>query len=190
MDWLHTELGIDPPEIDDAPALPVASSSTLAVPAYVLPRSSSSSSLRAPSADPFLESTGTPTPSCQGKSDTRLLFRSASPTPTSPPELSSDPVREFHHAFSRFVQLLDSSSTPDPLPATLLSSLAVEPTQKMMLYAEQRCSELAELKRRRESHIQAMYDQLESLWRRMGVDDGAMDAFVDVSHVDPGLGIH
>ena len=187
---MHTELGIDPPEIDDPPTLPIASSSTLAVPAYTLPRSSSSSNLRAPSADPFVESTGTPTPSCQGRSDARLLFRSASPTPTSPSELSADPVREFQHAFSRFVQLLDSSSTPDPVPATLLGSLGVEPTQKMMLYAEQRCSELTELKKRRETHIQAMYDQLESLWKRMGVDDVAMDAFVDVSHHNTGIGIH
>lgn len=99
-------------------------------------------------------------------------------------------MREFQHAFSRFVQLLDSSSTPDPVPAALLGSLAVEPTQKMMLYAEQRCSELTELKKRRESHIQAMYDQLESLWRRMGVNDAAMDAFVEVSDPDQGLGIH
>ena len=140
--------------------------------------------------DPFLESTGTPTPSCQGRSDARLLFRSASPTPAPPSEPGVDPVREFQHAFSHFVQLLDSSSTPDPVPATLLGSLGVEPTQKMMLYAEQRCSELMELKKRRETHIQDMYDQLESLWRRMGVDDAAMDAFVDVSHIDPGFSIH
>ncbi|KAF8443950.1 microtubule associated protein-domain-containing protein [Boletus edulis BED1] len=181
IDWLHTELGIDLPEFDDRPALPVASSSTLTVPAYPLPRSSSSSNLRAPSLDPFLESSGTPTPSCHGRSDAKLLFRSASPTPTSPTELSADPVREFQHAFSRFVQLLDSSSTSDPVPATLLGSLGVEPTQKMMLYAEQRCSELTEQKKRRETHIQAMYDQLESLWKRMGVDDKAMDAFVEAN---------
>lgn len=189
LDWLHTELGMDPPEIDDTP-LPVASTSTLAVPAYTLPRSSSSCGQRLPSADPFLEPTGTPTPSCQGRSDAKLLLRSASPTPISPSDPSTDPVREFRHAFSRFVQLLDSSSTPVPVPATLLGSLAVEPTQKMMLYAEQRCSELTELKKRRESHIQAMYDQLESLWRRMGVNDAAMDAFVEVSDPDPDLGIH
>ncbi|KAG8221510.1 microtubule associated protein-domain-containing protein [Butyriboletus roseoflavus] len=179
IDWLHTELGINPPNIDDMP--PVASSSTLTVPTCTLPRSSSSCTQRPPSADPFLESTGTPTPSCQGRSDAKLLFRSASPSPASPSELGTDPVREFQHAFSRFLQLLDSSSTPDPVPATLLGSLAVEPTQKMMLYAEQRLSELTELKKRRESHIQAMYDQLESLWRRMGVDDTAMDAFVEAN---------
>lgn len=59
----------------------------------------------------------------------------------------------------------------------------------MMLYAEQRFSELTELKKRRETHIQAMYDQLESLWRRMGVDDAAMDAFVEVSHLNLGRDI-
>lgn len=182
IDWLHTELGIDP-EVDGAPTLPVASSSTLTIPAYTLPRSSSSSSLRPPNVDPFLESTATPTPSCQGRSDGKLLFRSVSPTPTSLSELSADPEREFQHALFRFVQLLDSSATPDPAPATLLGSLAVEPTHKMLLYAEQRCTELTELKKRRETHIQTMYDQLESLWRRMGVDDRAMDAFVEVSYL-------
>ena len=180
IDWLHTELGIDPPEAGGAPTPPVASSSALAVPTYTLPRSSSGS-LRPPNSDPFLESTLSPTPSCQGISDAKLLFRSASPSPTLLSERSEDPPREFQHAFSRFVQLLDSSPTPDPVPATLLGSLAIEPTQRMMLYAEQRCNELTELKKRRESHIQAMYDQLESLWRRMGVDDVAMDAFVEVS---------
>ncbi|KAG9311435.1 microtubule associated protein-domain-containing protein [Chiua virens] len=178
IDWLHAELGINPPEVDDAPTLPIASSSKLIVPAYPLPRSSSSNT-RPPTADPFVEPTGTPTPSYQGRSDAKLLFRSASPTPTSPSEDGADHVREFQHAFSRFVQLLDASSTSDPVPATLLGSLGIEPTQKMMLYAEQRCSELTEMKKRRETHIQAMYDQLESLWRRMGVNDSAMDAFVE-----------
>lgn len=186
IDWLHTELGIDPPAIDNT--LPVASSSTLAVPAYTLLRSSSACSKRPPSVDPFLEPTGTPTPSCQGRSDAKLLFRSVSPTPSSPSDPSTDTVREFQHAFSRFLQILDSSSTPDPVPTTLLNSLAVEPTHKMMLYAEQRCSELTEMKKRKESHIQAMYDQLESLWRRMGVDDAAMDTFVEVSDTGSGLG--
>ena len=190
IDWLHTELGIDPPEVDDPPTLPTASSSTLTAPTYTLPRSSSSSSSRPQNADPFLESTGSPTPSSHVRSEAKPLFRSASPSPASSSEQSTNDAREFQHAFSRFVQLLDSSATPDPVPATLLGSLAVEPTQKMMLCAEQRCTELAELKKRRETHIQAMYDQLESLWRRMGVDDTAMDAFVEVSHSDVNSDAH
>jgi protein regulator of cytokinesis 1 len=30
-------------------------------------------------------------------------------------------------------------------------------------------------------HIQAMYDQLEALWRRMGVEDEAIDGFVEAN---------
>ncbi|KIJ16234.1 hypothetical protein PAXINDRAFT_114030 [Paxillus involutus ATCC 200175] len=181
IDWLYTELGVDPPGFDGTSHGPVASSSSiLAVPSHPLP-SSSSCSLRPPSSDPFLASTNTPTPSSQGKSETRLLFRSTSPPPLALSELTVDPTREYHQAFSRFVQLLDSSSTSDLVPAALLSSLGVEPTQKMLLWADHRCAELTELKRRRETHIQAMYDQLEALWRRMGVNDQAMDGFIEAN---------
>ncbi|KIJ62270.1 hypothetical protein HYDPIDRAFT_114762 [Hydnomerulius pinastri MD-312] len=181
IDWLHTELGIDPPDCDDTSTGPVASSSSLAVPSYPLPRSSSSCSLRPPSSDPFLASTSTPTPSSQGKPDSMFRFRSISPSPLALSELTVDPTREYHQSFSRFVHLLDSSPTPDPVPAALLSSLSIEPTREMMLWAEQRCAEMMDLKKRRETHIQAMYDQLEALWRRMGVEDDAMDGFVEVN---------
>ncbi|KAF9240057.1 microtubule associated protein-domain-containing protein [Melanogaster broomeanus] len=182
IDWLCTELGIDQPEFDDTSAGPVAcSSSTLAVPPYPLTRPSSSCSLVPPNSDPFLASTSTPTPSYQGKTEIGLLFRSASVPPMALSELTVDPTREYHQAFSRFVHLLESSSTTDLVPASLLSSLGVEPTQKMLLWADQRCVELTELKKRRETHIQAMYDQLEALWKRMGVDDEAIDGFVETN---------
>ncbi|KAF9223144.1 hypothetical protein BS17DRAFT_782435 [Gyrodon lividus] len=182
IDWLYTELGVGPPEFDDTFPGPVtSSSSTLAVPSYALPRSSSSCSLRPPSSDPFLASTSTPTPSSQGKSETGFLFRSTSPSPMALSELTGDPTREYYQAFSRFVNLLDSSSAPDLVPSALLTSLGVEPTQNILLWVDQRYTELMELKRRRETHIQAMYDQLEALWRRMGVDDGAMDGFVEAN---------
>ncbi|KAH7890454.1 microtubule associated protein-domain-containing protein, partial [Phlebopus sp. FC_14] len=145
IDWLYTELGIDPPDFADTPPGRIASGSTLAVPSYPLPRSSSSCSVRPSShnsgSDPFLVST----------------------------------------TFARFVDLLDSSATPDLAPATLLTSLGVEPTQQLILWADKQCAELTDLKKRRETHIQAMYDQLEALWRRMGVDDGAMDEFVEAN---------
>ncbi|KAH9009751.1 microtubule associated protein-domain-containing protein [Lactarius deliciosus] len=37
----------------------------------------------------------------------------------------------------------------------------------------------SQLLRRCEAHVQAMYDQPEGLWRRLGVPDAAMDGFVD-----------
>lgn len=38
---------------------------------------------------------------------------------------------------------------------------------------------LEDTKRRREARIQTMYDQLEALWRRLGVADKDMDGFVE-----------
>lgn len=189
IDWLHTELAMDPPDYSDTPPGPVASSSTLAVPSFPLTRPSSSCGMRSTingsNTDPFLTSTiglATPTPLSQSKPDGGLLYPTSSPPPVapmSPSELSSDPVREYHRALSRFVQLLDSAPS-DPVPATLLGSFGVEPTQGILIWAEKLCMDLEETKRRRETHIQAMYDQLEALWRRMGVDDEAMDGFVEV----------
>ena len=136
-------------------------------------------------ADPFLTSTiglATPTPLSQSRHDGGLLYRAPSSPPAVPmslSELSTDPTREYHKIFSQFVQLLDSAA-PDPVPATLLGSLGIEPTQGILLWAEKLCMDLEDTKRRRETHIQAMYDQLEALWRRMGVHDEAMDGFVEV----------
>ncbi len=49
----------------------------------------------------------------------------------------------------------------------------------LVAWAESTRRSLEDLQRRREAHIQAMYDQLEGLWRRLGVPDEAMDGFVD-----------
>lgn len=56
---------------------------------------------------------------------------------------------------------------------------AVEPTLGLIAWAESTRAELEDTKKRREAHIQAMYDQLEALWRRLGVTDNEMDAFVE-----------
>lgn len=87
--------------------------------------------------------------------------------------------QEYHALLGRFLRMLDSA-VPDPVPVTLLSLLGVDPTQQILIWAEKLCAELEDIKKRRETHIQAMYDQLEALWRRMGVDDDAMDGFVEV----------
>ncbi|TFY62235.1 hypothetical protein EVJ58_g3992 [Rhodofomes roseus] len=55
----------------------------------------------------------------------------------------------------------------------------VDPTPGLMAWAESTHAELEDVKRRREAHIQAMYDQLEALWRRLGVPDADMDEFVN-----------
>jgi protein regulator of cytokinesis 1 len=186
IDWLYSELGIDPPP--PTTTTPVAtSSSTLAVPRYSLPRSSSAGSTHLnSSADPFASSTIgplTPTPSSIGKSDNHMLCPSSSPPqpPTALPEVPEFPnEREYLRSLGRFIELLDSSPQDSP-PGPILNSCGIEPTQGILAWAERLHAELNELKRRREVHIQAMYDQLEALWRRMGVDEEAMDGFVEAN---------
>lgn len=177
IDWLYTELGLEPP--DTSPN--INSTHTLAVPSYPLPRSSSSSSYSNFTTDPFLASVSTPTPSAQthSRAGAPLLGLSSS----SPPHISCNldiPAHNYHTIFAQFVSLLDSATTKDPSPASLLSSLNVEPTHDIIAWAEKLCTDLTEQKKRREAHIQAMYDQLEALWRRMGVDEDGMDGFVEV----------
>lgn len=55
----------------------------------------------------------------------------------------------------------------------------MEPTPGLLSWAANLRSSLEETKRRRETHIQAMYDQLEGLWKRLGVGEADMDAFVE-----------
>ena len=55
----------------------------------------------------------------------------------------------------------------------------VDPTPELMQWAETTQARLDDMKRKREAHIQAMYDQLEGLWRRLGVSDAEMDKFVE-----------
>ncbi|KAG1745761.1 microtubule associated protein-domain-containing protein [Suillus lakei] len=177
IDWLYSELGIDPPP--PTVTTPVAtSSSTLAVPRYSLPRSSSAGSTRLnASADPFASSAIgplTPTPSSIGKSDNHMLCPSSSPPQHSValPEVPEFPnEHDYLRSLGRFIELLDSSPQ-DSSPGPILNSCGIEPTQGILAWADRLHAELNELKRRREVHIQAMYDQLEALWRRMGANRG------------------
>ncbi|KAG1724964.1 microtubule associated protein-domain-containing protein, partial [Suillus lakei] len=186
IDWLYSELGIDPPP--PTVTTPVAtSSSTLAVPRHSLPRSSSAGSTRLnASADPFASSAIgplTPTPSSIGKSDNHMLCPSSSPPQHSValPEVPEFPnEHDYLRSLGRFIELLDSSPQ-DSSPGPILNSCGIEPTQGILAWADRLHAELNELKRRREVHIQAMYDQLEALWRRMGVGEEAMDGFVEAN---------
>jgi protein regulator of cytokinesis 1 len=65
------------------------------------------------------------------------------------------------------------------LPEDTPPRLEVEPTPALISWAMDLRASLEDTKRRRETHIQAMYDQLEGLWRRLGVADADMDAFVE-----------
>ena len=114
----------------------------------------------------------TPTPASRLKPVTPLLFLSEQ-TPTT---TETDHQRVFAKFVARLEELSDED-LPD-LNATL-GLEGVEPTQALMAWAEATRADLEETKRRREAHIQAMYDQLEALWRRLGVADADMDAFVE-----------
>jgi len=63
----------------------------------------------------------------------------------------------------------------------LMSTCGIEPTQGILAWADKLHLELGELKRRREVHIQVMYEQLEALWRHMGVDVDGMEGFVEAN---------
>jgi Ase1/PRC1/MAP65 family protein len=41
--------------------------------------------------------------------------------------------------------------------------------------------QLEDLKARREAHIQAIYNELDTLWRRLGVEEADMDAFIEAN---------
>lgn len=171
IDFLYTELGIVPPALDDLP-----STSSLSVTASastpVLRRSTSSSSLQG---DPFLASVSTPTPSSgSNKSSASMLFTGGDPIEQSPAELEAS----YQRIFARFsAQIEEAESENLNLAEVALSN--VDPTPGLLSWASSLHDSLSALKSRREAHIQAMYDQLESLWRRLGVSEEDMDGFVE-----------
>ncbi|KAH9829873.1 microtubule associated protein-domain-containing protein [Rhodofomes roseus] len=176
IDWLHTELGISPPVLEDLP-----SPSSLTLPP--LPRSTSSCSNRtASTSDPFMSTSmsmsipmSTPTPANRTKQAAPLLLVSILDEPREVPEA------EYQRIFARFVARMEEIAEED-LHDSVTAHVGLEgvdPTPGLMAWAESTHAELEDVKRRREAHIQAMYDQLEALWRRLGVPDADMDEFVN-----------
>ncbi|KAI9441326.1 microtubule associated protein-domain-containing protein [Lactarius indigo] len=163
IDWLHTELGIVAPTIEDLPPSSSSIPNSLGVPLASRPSSAMGFGMGSPY-DVFAP---TPTPG------SRLHHPSLLPV--------SDPTENeitYQRIFARFVAQLDEAD--DELVAGRCAGLeGVEPTPGLVAWAEATRGTLEDLQRRREAHIQAMYDQLEGLWRRLGVPDTAMDGFVD-----------
>ncbi|TFK37089.1 microtubule associated protein-domain-containing protein [Crucibulum laeve] len=161
IDWLYTELGITPPTLDDLP-----SSSSNSFIACV----SSNVSTSSHPGDPFLAST--PTPASRAISITPLLFRE---------DILPTPEADYQRIFAKFVARMEEADD-ESLPETQHVPIGLEnvdPTPGLLSWAAALHSSLEDTKRRRETHIQAMYDQLESLWKRLGVDEVDMDAFVE-----------
>ena len=120
--------------------------------------------------DPFISST--PTPAGRAKSQLPSLFTH---------DLPAIPSESDHKAvFARFVARLEEAERDgESVEGTHIGLEGVDPTPALLVWAEGTKMELEEVKKRREAHIQAMYDQLEALWRRLGVPEEAMDGFVD-----------
>ncbi|KAH9950769.1 microtubule associated protein-domain-containing protein [Amylocystis lapponica] len=174
IDWLYTELGIAPPALEDLPSASASSS---------LARSSSSCSIRTTStsnADPFLSTSSmvpmsTPTPATRAKQPAPLLFLTV--PDAEPPEV---PEAAYQRIFAQFVARMEEASDEDLDTHSAHVALdGIEPTPGLLAWAEDTRAGLEDTKRRREAHIQAMFDQLEALWRRLGVADADMDAFVE-----------
>lgn len=120
--------------------------------------------------DPFISST--PTPAGRTKPQAPSLF---------PHDLPAIPPESDHRAvFTRFVARLEEAERDgESIEGTHVGLEGVDPTPALLSWVEATKIELEEVKRRRETHIQAMYDQLEALWRRLGVPEEAMDGFVE-----------
>jgi len=80
------------------------------------------------------------------------------------------------HMSARFVARIDEAEDESLQYSSNVSSRTrnVDPTPAPFFYV---CF-LEDAEKRREAHIQAMYDQLEGPWCRLGVSKPDMDAFV------------
>ena len=120
--------------------------------------------------DPFISST--PTPAGRTKPQIPSLFTH---------EIPAIPLESDHKAtFARFVARLEEAEREgESIEGTHIGLEGVDPTPALLTWGEATKNELEEVKRRREAHIQAMYDQLEALWKRLGVPEESMDGFVE-----------
>ena len=115
--------------------------------------------------DPFLfTSLSTPTPP---SASTSFLTES-------PAELETS----YQRIFARFAAQIEEAESEN-LNLAEVALTNVDPTPGLLSWASSVHASLGALKARREAHIQAMYDQLEGLWRRLGVSEDDMDGFVE-----------
>ncbi|VDB91686.1 unnamed protein product [Peniophora sp. CBMAI 1063] len=186
IDYLHSELGIALPDLDlEEPLYQPAASSLGLAPISRPPSALAASSSQYGQPDPFL--VATPTPSMRSASmysgppsaSTSAFSRTM---PPAPPE---EDERLYQRIFGRFAVAIENASEEDIAAVEagrkVLGLDGVQPTPGLLDWAVTMRGALEQLKRAREVAIQAMYDQLEVLWRRMGVPDTQMDAFVDAN---------
>ncbi|KAG7095227.1 hypothetical protein E1B28_006002 [Marasmius oreades] len=173
---LYMELGMVPPTLEDLESAPSPA-----------PHSSSSSAvyLQPPHypSDPFTLSVSTPTPPSRSSSRSESLL------------LAQDDctVSDVGHqrTFATFVATIEEAESEGGINTARLTASSshhvplglhnVEPSPSLLSWAHTLQSSLDDMKRRREAHIQAMFDQLDGLWRRLGVAEEDMEAFVEVN---------
>jgi Ase1/PRC1/MAP65 family protein len=171
MDWLYQELAITPPSEFDGieesdPFAP--SSSTLKVPP---------SRTSAIDADPFTSSTSTPTPCPRGKrSGSSLLTKDIDDDSE-----ANESLPTYRRIYANFIARMDEleAEGKDLDAHAHLGLQGVDPTPGLLAWAHETVTALSDTKTRRETYIQALYDQLEGLWRRLGVADDDIDEFVE-----------
>ncbi|PCH37199.1 hypothetical protein WOLCODRAFT_140758 [Wolfiporia cocos MD-104 SS10] len=177
LDWLYTQLGEEPPEPEE-PSPALTSARGLPLPS----RSASVCSSRtthSTASDLFLSSTlssvpmSTPTPTARTKPGAAPLL--SLKLPEDPPDASE---AEYQRIYLRFVAWLENASEEELLHAHA-GLEGADPTPGLIAWAEGTQARLEALKAAREARIQALYDQLVALWRRMGVPEADMDAFVE-----------
>ncbi|KAF8880528.1 microtubule associated protein-domain-containing protein [Infundibulicybe gibba] len=76
-------------------------------------------------------------------------------------------------------QFLSSTSSNDPFLTSTPTPLSLSPKPTLLAWAAAQLTSLEATKTAREARIQAVYDELEGLWRRLGIDDADIDAFVE-----------
>lgn len=103
-----------------------------------------------------------------------MLFTGGESPELSPAELEAS----YQRIFATFsAQIEEAESENLNLAEIALSN--VDPTPGLLAWATSLHDSLNALKSSREAHIQAMYDQLEGLWKRLGVAEEDMDGFVE-----------
>jgi hypothetical protein len=173
IDFLQAELGIQINEAEDE-GLDTRLSHTVARSISRPPSALASSSN---DHDPFLVSTPTPIVrpvtlfSLSSKNLPGGFSSSVNNHSTRSVPDSEVDEQVFQHVFARYVAAHsddnDDGDDSERARRSLIGLENVEPTPALLAWATRTRIELEDLKRRREAHIQTLYDQLEVLWRRL-----------------------
>ncbi|GJJ12968.1 hypothetical protein Clacol_007215 [Clathrus columnatus] len=154
--WLHEELGLTLPAESEMIAFPrsISGSSTLSTSDLFMTSTRSSSGFTTTTTNSVIK----------------------------PPE---DELQSYNAVFGRFVSRLQEASDESldlEGPGNEAFGVEdVEPTIGLMKWVEGLRHDLEELKARRENQIQGLYNELDALWRRLGVSEADMDAFIEAN---------